>query len=73
MLVGGYIKIVNTKDNRWLILDEEGKNKHKPRNAEGTRLYQHGDHDAIVGDVVLCDLFFEFNGPEEDDDATEEG
>lgn len=67
-LVGGYIQIVNTFNGAWLVMDEEGKLKHKPRNAEATRLYQYGKHDPVCGDVLLFTHFFEMNGPGDDDE-----
>jgi hypothetical protein len=53
--VGGYIEMVHTWDNRWLIVNEEGKLMGLPVNEEATRLYEYGDHDVIVGDVVVAE------------------
>jgi len=53
--VGGYIEIVNTNDGRAMVLHEEGKLKGGVVNDRATDLYQYGDHDLIVGDVVVCD------------------
>ena len=52
---GGYIQIVKAKDNRLMVLDDEGKLKGFPVNPVATALYVYGDHDPIVGDVVVCE------------------
>ncbi len=67
-LVGGYIEVVRTTDLRFMVLDEEGKLKHKPLNVAATRLYQHGRHDPVVGDAIVIDTFFEINGPKEEEE-----
>ena len=54
---GGYIEIVQTKDTRLIVLDEEGKRKGFPVNAAATALYQHGAVDHIVGDVLVCETW----------------
>ena len=51
---GGWIQIVGTKDGRLIVVDEEGKLKRFPVNPVATALYIHGDHDPIVGDVLVC-------------------
>jgi hypothetical protein len=60
--VGGYIEAIyrikgglkeyGTFDV--MIVNEEGKLQSLPRNLTATALYEFGDHDPIVGDVVLC-------------------
>lgn len=52
---GGYVQIVQTKDGRLMVIDEEGKIKGFPVNTVATRLYRFGDQDPIVGDVLVCD------------------
>ncbi len=55
-IVGGYIELVKVKVNgrRTLIVDEDGKPKHKPSNIEITRLYGGQISDGyIVGDVIV--------------------
>ena len=52
---GGYIQIVQTKDRRLMVLDEEGKLKGLPVNPVATGLYVYGAQDPIVGDVLVCD------------------
>lgn len=71
-LVGGYIEVARTTDGRFLVLDEEGKLKHKPLNVAATRLYQHGRHDPVVGAAVVIDTFLEMNGRDEEKEETEE-
>jgi hypothetical protein len=64
-LVGGYIEIGGTVDGRFMVLDEEGKLKHKPLNVAATRLYVHGRRDPIVGEVLVVDTRLELDGPDE--------
>jgi hypothetical protein len=60
-LVGGYIERVNLKPSisdgfRWMILDEEGRLKHKPYNPKATALMRANyptSVSIIVGDVIL--------------------
>jgi hypothetical protein len=52
---GGYIQIVQTKNGRLMVLDEEGKLKGFPVNTVATALYLYGDQDPIVGDVLVCE------------------
>jgi hypothetical protein len=52
---GGYIQIVQTRDNRLMVIDEEGKLKGFPVNPVATALYRYGAQDPIVGDVLVCD------------------
>jgi hypothetical protein len=55
--VGGYIEIVKLHDGKYLVIDEEGKIKDKPRNETATLIYLEGRRhtfDVIVGDAVLC-------------------
>ena len=53
--VGGSIEMLRTNDNRWLIVNEEGRLHGLPRNKAATKLYQfnyiNGD---IVGNAVVC-------------------
>jgi hypothetical protein len=67
-LVGGYIEVGLTIDGKWLVLDEEGKLKHKPLNIAATRIYQYGRHDPVVGDVLLIETWLELNGPDEEEE-----
>lgn len=54
-LIGcGTIELAHTKDGRYLIMDEEGKLMQKPINDKATALYQYGDYEPIVGNVVVC-------------------
>lgn len=54
--VGGNIEIVQTKnDNEVMVINEEGKLKGLPVNIIATKRYIYGDHDKIVGDVLLAD------------------
>lgn len=64
-LVGGYIEIVRTLDNRYMVINEMGKNQKLPWNILATRLYVHGRRDVIAGDAVVVDTKLELDGPEE--------
>tara|TARA_R100001244_G_scaffold126119_1_gene96436 strand:+ start:364 stop:633 length:270 start_codon:yes stop_codon:yes gene_type:complete len=52
-IVGGYIEITETNDNRLMIISEEGKLRKLPTNGLATALYKYGKKDVIVGDVVV--------------------
>jgi Domain of unknown function (DUF3846) len=55
-LVGGYIEVLRAPEEHWCFLNEEGKLKALPYNAEATALlarYMARD-DYLVGDVVIC-------------------
>lgn len=56
-IVGGYIEIVNLPDDKLLVVDEEGKLKHKPYNVRATQLLAATLHngDFVVGNALLCD------------------
>lgn len=71
-LVGGYIQIGQTRDGAFMVLDEEGKNKQKPFNMLATQLYQYGEHDPIVGDVMVA-TWLEINGPDEPEADEDDG
>jgi hypothetical protein len=51
--VGGYIQIVETRDSRLIVLNEEGKLNKLPTNGIATAYYKYGKKDAIVGDVII--------------------
>lgn len=51
--VGGYIEAVSTKDERTLIVNEEGKINGLEINSKATDIYGYYLHDVIVGDAVL--------------------
>lgn len=52
--VGGYIQLVSTKEGNQMVINEEGKINGLPINAAATKMYQYGQYDLIVGDVVIC-------------------
>ena len=53
--VEGYIQIVKTRDDRLMIMNEEGRNNNLPYNEIATSLYIYGSHDVVVGDVLVTD------------------
>ena len=53
--VDGYIQIVKTRDDRLMIMNEEGKINRLPYNEIATSLYIYGTHDVVVGDVLVTD------------------
>tara|TARA_R110000824_G_scaffold367834_1_gene557062 strand:+ start:290 stop:559 length:270 start_codon:yes stop_codon:yes gene_type:complete len=54
-IVDGYIQILRTRDERVMVINEEGKIKNLPYNEIATSLYVYGNHDPIVGDVIVMD------------------
>ena len=52
--VGGLIEIVRTKDNKPMIINEEGKINDLPINQKASELYQYNEFDFIAGDVLIC-------------------
>jgi len=53
--VDGYIQIVKTRDDRLMIMNQEGRNNNLPYNEIATSLYIYGSHDVVVGDVLVTD------------------
>jgi len=53
--VDGYIQIVKTRDDRLMIMNEEGKINRLPYNEIATSLYIYGSHDVVVGNVLVTD------------------
>ena len=51
--VGGSIQMVQTKDDRIIVMNEEGKIKKLLPNKRATKLYEYGEYDYIVGDVLV--------------------
>ena len=56
-IVGGYIEIINLKDGRMMIVDEEGKLNNKAVNILATNILRrdHCTTDYIVGTAIVCD------------------
>lgn len=56
-IVGGYIEIINLKDGRMMIVDEEGKSNNKEVNILATNILRHDRYttDYIVGTAIVCD------------------
>lgn len=54
--VGGYIEVINLRDGRLIVCDEEGKCKGKERNHKATDIFHSvfGNNDFMVGDVLVC-------------------
>lgn len=55
-MVGGYIEVISTPDNRLMIMNEEGKLKGLPYNSKATELVKPflSPGSYIVGDVIVC-------------------
>jgi hypothetical protein len=53
--VDGYIQILQTRDNRIMIINEEGKLNNLPYNEIASSLYIYGLQDPVVGDVLVMD------------------
>jgi hypothetical protein len=60
-LVGGYIEVVRTIDNRFMVINDMGKviEPHLPLNKNATRIYRFGLVDPIVGPAVVVDTLEE--------------
>lgn len=55
-MVDGHIEIVSAGKGKIMVIDEEGKCKHKPLNNAATKIFmQAGYYDTIVGDALVCD------------------
>jgi len=53
--VDGYIQILQTRDDRIMIINEEGKLNKLPYNEIASSLYIYGLQDPVVGDVLVMD------------------
>ena len=53
--VDGYIQILKTRDERIMIINEEGKLNNLPYNEIASSLYIYGMQDPVVGDVLVMD------------------
>lgn len=57
-IVGGYIQILELKDDKLMIVNEEGKVNGLDFNFRATSLALHSgaisSNDYIVGDVIIC-------------------
>lgn len=53
--VGGIIQIVGTKKGLLMVINEEGKLFNLQKNHIATGLYEYGEEDIVVGDVVIID------------------
>jgi hypothetical protein len=52
-IVGGFIEVFLLKENRFMIVNEEGKLFYLPLNKNATLLYGNLN-DVIVGDALVC-------------------
>jgi hypothetical protein len=53
--VDGYIQILKTRDERIMIINEEGKLNNLPYNEIASSLYIYGVQDPVVGNVLVMD------------------
>lgn len=53
--VGGYIQILNTNDNKLMVINEEGKLEGKEFNEIATKMVELFPGDYIVGDVLIAE------------------
>jgi hypothetical protein len=67
-LVGGYIEVVRTVDDRLMVINENGKVMNPPLelNIPATRIYVHGRKDVILGPAVVVDSRLELDGPRDE-------
>ena len=66
--VGGYIEVVGTVDERFMVINELGKILQPPLdlNIPASRLYLHGRLDVILGNALVVDTRLELDGPEDE-------
>lgn len=55
--VEGYIEIVELKDGKIMVVNEEGKLKDLPFNHAATKIYAetYSNRDVIVGNALVCE------------------
>lgn len=53
--VEGFIQVLASKDDRILVVNEEGKLAGMQVNLRATELYVYGEHDPVVGPALACD------------------
>ena len=55
-IVGGYIQIVYLSNDEIMVMDEEGKLKHKDLNLIASKRFRKdvNRYDSVVGDVLVC-------------------
>lgn len=49
--VAGYVEVVQLRDGRLMVVNEDGHGLGLPWNAQATDLYRNS---AIAGDVIVC-------------------
>lgn len=54
-IVGGYIELINLKDGKLMIVNEEGLINLLPRNKKASEMID-GFFGFIVGDVLICEF-----------------
>ena len=55
-IIGGWIELVKVGDNKTLVVDEEGKPKHKTTNKVATDMYGNQIYGGyVVGDVIVLE------------------
>lgn len=64
--VKGYIQYAHTHDDRWMVMNEEGRRLKLPFNPVATELYIFGEVSKIVGNVLVVDTMYELDGPPEE-------
>jgi hypothetical protein len=53
--VAANIQIVETSNDKLLVINEEGKLFNLPHNEKATKLYKYNTYDYIVGDALVID------------------
>lgn len=56
-IVGGYIEVLDLRNGKFLVINEEGKLIGLGINWEATKIYHaaYPCYDVIVGDALVCD------------------
>ena len=56
-VVGGFIEVIHLSSTQLMIVNEEGKLRNLPYNYQASLIaYMARKADAIVGDVLVCDI-----------------
>jgi uncharacterized protein DUF3846 len=64
-LVGGDHEVVSTLDERFMVINAQGKLRRLELNIPATRLYLHGRSDYIAGPALVVDTMLELDGPDD--------
>ena len=55
-MVGGYVEVVPVFNNKYIVVDEDGRSKGYKHNSIASQLVHGHVIGDIVGDMLLCDI-----------------